>query len=267
MYLQHFGFTAYPFDTDLKAEQLYRSASIEEVAKRLEHLIELRGIALITGEAGCGKTTACRQAVANLHRGLYRVCYASLTTGSVLDTLNVIACAMALPEQRRRSGAWHAIRSEAIRLTQEKKQLPVLIIDEAHHLRNEVLEDLRELTNFELDSQRRMCMLLVGLTELRRRLAMSMHESLAQRIVTQHHFAALTSSETEAYLWHRLQMAGAAELPYFEPNAIEALFNAARGMPRQINRIAHYALLAACLDKAQQVSAEHVEKACAESRL
>ena len=187
MYLQHFGFTAYPFDTDLKAEQLYRSASIEEVAKRLEHLIELRGIALITGEA--------------------------------------------------------------------------------HHLRNEVLEDLRLLTNFELDSQRRMCMLLVGLTELRRRLAMSMHESLAQRIVTQHHFAALTSSETEAYLWHRLQMAGAAELPYFEPNAIEALFNAARGMPRQINRIAHYALLAAFLDKAQQVSAEHVEKACAESRL
>ena len=202
MYLQHFGFTAYPFDTDLKAEQLYRSASIEEVAKRLAHLIELRGIALITGEAGCGKTTACRQAVANLHRGLYRVCYASLTTGSVLDTLNVIAGAMALPEQRRRSGAWHAIRSEAIRLTQEKKQLPVLIIDEAHHLRNEVLEDLRLLTNFELDSQRRMCMLLVGLTELtelRRRLAMSMHESLAQRIVTQHHFAALTSSETEAY--------------------------------------------------------------------
>ena len=174
---------------------------------------------------------------------------------------------MALPEQRQRSGAWHAIRSEAIRLTQEKKQLPVLIIDEAHHLRNEVLEDLRLLTNFELDSQRRMCMVLVGLTELRRRLAMSMHESLAQRIVTQHHFAALTGSETETYLQHRLQMAGAAELPYFEPNAIEALFNAARGMPRQINRIAHYALLAAFLDKAQQVSAEHVEKACAESRL
>ena len=157
MYLQHFGFTAYPFEADLKAEQLYRSASIEEVDKRLAHLVELRGIALITGEAGCGKTTACRQAVANLHAGLYRVCYASLTTGSVLDTLNVIADAMALPEQRQRSGAWHVIRSEAIRLTQEKKQLPVLIIDEAHHLRNEVLEDLRLLTNFELDSQRRMC--------------------------------------------------------------------------------------------------------------
>ena len=84
---------------------------------------------------------------------------------------------------------------------------------------------------------------------------------------TQHHIVALTRTETETYLQHRLQMAGAADLPYFEPNAIEAVFDAARGMPRQINRIAHYALLAAFLDKAQQVSAEHVEKACAESRL
>ena len=115
MYLQHFGFTAYPFETDLKAEQLYRSASIEEVAKRLAHLVELRGIALITGEAGSGKTTACRQAVANLHSGLYRVCYAALTTGSVLDTLNVIARrhGLARTASAQRRLARHSQRSDS----------------------------------------------------------------------------------------------------------------------------------------------------------
>ena len=124
------------------------------------------------------------------------------------------------------------------------KQLPILVIDEAQHLRNDVLEDLRLLCNFAMDSENRLCLLLVGLTELRRRLAMAVHESLSQRLIVRHHLNGLDRDELDHYLTHRLRLAG-CELPLFEPCAVEALFQSTRGLPRLINRIAHYALTAA----------------------
>ena len=82
----------------------------------------------------------------------------------------------------------------------EAKQLPILVIDEAQHLRNDVLEDLRLLTNFAMDSENRLCLLLVGLTELRRRLAMAVHESLSQRLIVRHHLNGLDRDELDHYL-------------------------------------------------------------------
>ena len=128
-----------------------------------------------------------------------------------------------------------------------------------------MLEDLRLLTNFTMDSEQRLCLVLVGLTELRRRLAMAMHESLSQRLVVRHHLSGLDRDEVDAYIKHRLRLSG-CELPLFEEPAVEALFQSARGLPRQINRIAHYALSAAALDEARTVNAEHLQRALEELR-
>jgi len=163
----------------------------------------------------------------------------------------------------RRAAAYRAIHTEVSRLVLETKIHPVLVVDEAQHLRNDVLEDLRLLTNYDMDAQRRLCLLLVGLPELRRRLAMAVHESLAQRIVVRYHLGGLTREELPAYLTHRLQLAGCS-LPLFEPPAIEALYQATQGMPRKVNHIAHYALSAAALTKLKQISAEHVQSALEE---
>jgi len=89
---------------------------------------------------------------------------------------------------------------------------------------------------------------------------MAMHESLAQRLVVRHHLAGLDRDEVDAYVRHRLRLAG-CELPLFEPPAVEALFQSARGLPRRINRIAHYALSAAALAEAKTVNAEHLQHA------
>ena len=97
----------------------------------------------------------------------------------------------AFSTERSRATAYRAIRAEITRLVCEARQLPVLVIDEAQHLRNDVLEDLRLLTNFAMDAEHRLCLLLVGLTELRRRLAMAVHESLTQRLVVRHHLPGL----------------------------------------------------------------------------
>ena len=177
-----------------------------------------------------------------------------------------IAWELGLAEERSRATAYRAIRNEVTRLVTEAKQLPVLIVDEAQHLRNDVLEDLRLLTNFNMDADRRLCLLLVGLTELRRRLAMAVHESLSQRLVVRHQIGGLARDELDDYLGHRLRLAG-CELPLFEPPAVEALYQGSRGLPRPVNRIAHYALSAAALAKARTVDATHMQLALDELRL
>ena len=263
MYRKHFALTHFPFEPSLESTALFASATLAEAEARLKHLLELRAIGLLTGEAGGGKTTACRKITAALHPGLYRVFYVSLSTGHVMDMYKSIAWELGLPTERNRAAAFRVIRAEITRLTLERKQRPILIIDEAHHLRNEVLEDLRLLTHYPMDSDNRLCLLLVGLTELRRRLRMAVHESLAQRIVVRYHLAGLTREELPDYLTHRLRLAG-CELPLFEPPAVEALFQASQGMPRKVNRLAHYALTSAALAQARTVTSEHVQTALTE---
>jgi len=260
MYRKHFALTRFPFEGELPPEELFAGTAMAEAEARLKHLLELRAIGLFTGEAGSGKTTVCRKVAATLHPGLYRLCYVPLSTGSVMDMYKSLAWELGLSGVPHRAGAFREIRAEVTRLTHEAKQRVVLVIDEAHHLRNEVLEDLRLLTNYAMDSENRLCLILVGLTELRRRLAMAVHESLAQRIVVRYHFSGLTRAELPEYLTHRLRLAG-CELPLFAPPAIEAMFQATRGLPRKVNLLAHYALSAAALDNARTVTAEHLQAA------
>ncbi|MBE0547827.1 MAG: AAA family ATPase [Rubrivivax sp.] len=138
-----------------------------------------------------------------------------------------IAWQLGLPVERNRASAYRAIHTEVCRPAIECRIHPVLVVDEAQHLRNDVLEDLRLLANYAMDSERRLCLLLVGLTELRRRLA-------------------------------------GTSLPLFEPSAVQALYQATYGLPRKVNLVAHYALSAAALAKARQITAEHVHSALEE---
>lgn len=263
MYRKHFGLTRHPFAKNLEPEDLFVSGATKELDARLRHLLDLRGIGLVTGDVGSGKTTTCRKVTASLHSGVYRVFYVPLSTGNVMDLYKTIAWELGLPTERSRAALYRAIRGEVTRLNLEAKIRPVLIVDEAQHLRSDVLEELRLLTNYEMDSQNRLCLLLVGQSELRRRLSMAVHEALNQRIVVRHHFAGLDREELPLYLTHLLRLAG-TELPLFEPAALEALFQATSGLPRKVNLLAHHTLHAAALARAKAVSAEHVQAAMSE---
>ena len=112
MYLRHFALTRLPFETPAHTDELFESNSRREAEARLHHLIELKGIGLITGEVGSGKTTVCRHVASALHPGLHRVGYVSLTTGNVLDMYKSIAWELGLPTERSRATAYRAIREE-----------------------------------------------------------------------------------------------------------------------------------------------------------
>lgn len=263
MYRKHFGLTQHPFSNEVEPEDLFPAAAAKELEVRLAHLLEMRGIGLVTGDAGSGKTCGARRVLAQLHSSLYRVVYVCLSTGNVLDLYKTISWEMGLPVERSRAALFRQIRGEVTRLVSEARCRPVLVIDEAHHLRPDVLEDLRLLTNYKMDAENRLCLLLLGQTELRRRIAMAVHEALAQRIVVRYHMPALEREELPAYLVHRLRNAG-TELPLFEPAAHEALFQATGGLPRKLNLLAHHALLAAAIACAKTVTADHVQAAMPE---
>lgn len=263
MYRKHFGLTRHPFAKNIEPDDLFLSTPLLEIEARLSHLLELRGIGLVTGESGSGKTTTCRKVVAGLHTGLHRVLYVSLSTGNVMDVYKTIAWELGLPIERNRAALFRQIRNEVTRLCGEARQKPILIVDEAHHLRSDVLEDLRLLTNYAMDSENRLTLVLVGHPELRRRLGMAVHEALSQRVVVRAHVGGLPRDEVLAYLTHLLRLAG-TELDLFEPAAQEALFQASSGLLRKLNLIAHHALMAAALARAKTVTVEHVQSAMSE---
>ena len=138
-----------------QTNELFDSVASREAEARLGHIVDLRGIGLLTGEVGSGKTTVCR----HLTAGLYRIPYVSLPTGNAIDVYKAIAWGSGLFIERSRTTARQAIRYEVSRL----------------------------LTNFAMDAEQRLRLILVGLTELRRRLAMAMHESLALRLLVRLH--------------------------------------------------------------------------------
>jgi len=263
MYLNHFGLTSHPFAKDLSSENLFASAASKELETRLGHLIELRGIGLVTGESGSGKTTVCRKVASTLHTGLYRVFYIPNSTGNVMDLYKSISWELGLPVERSRAALYRSIRAEVTRLCLESHLRPILVVDEAHLLRSDVLEDLRLLTNYEMDSQNRLCLVLLAQPELRRRVGMAVHEALNQRIVVRHHLAGLSIEEVAAYLGHLMRLAG-TELPVFEESAVHAMFQATAGLPRKLNLLGHHALMAAALTGSHTVTAEHVQAALPE---
>lgn len=263
MYRKHFALTCHPFAKELPADALFASAAVIELEARLAHLIELRGIGLVTGDAGSGKTTICRKVAASLHTGLHRLYYVPNSTGNVMDLYKSICWELGLPTERSRSALYRVIRVEVTRLCQETCVRPILVVDEAHHLRSEVLEDLRLLTNYEMDSQNRLCLILVGQTELRRRVNMAVHEALNQRIVVRQQVTGLTSDEVSRYIAHLLARAG-TQMPLFEPQALHAIYQATAGLPRKVNLLAQYALVAAALAGSRTATAAHVEAAMAE---
>jgi type II secretory pathway predicted ATPase ExeA len=137
-------------------------------------------------------------------------------------------------------------------------------VDEAHLLRIEALEELRLLTNYQMDSRDHLTLILVGQAELRRKLGLNINEPLNQRIIMRYHLEGLTRKELPLYLKHCLNRVGVTTPLYSEP-AIEAIYQASKGVPRKVNLLAQGSLMACVAKKAQIVDADHVREAVAET--
>jgi general secretion pathway protein A len=211
------------------------------VKARLQFLVDHQGAGLLTGEVGAGKSTAARTFTTSLNPNLYKILYLHWTAGSALDLLRQLAFLLDLVPAHGRGDLTRQISDTIVRLNQSKKQHPILIGDEAQLLPHAALEQLPLLLNFDMDSSHYLTLLLVGQPLLRRTLSLAMHEPLRQRIAVQYHLEGLSREELDAYLAHQLKAAGVSQ-PLFDDTARQALYQASKGIPRKINKLARAAL-------------------------
>jgi len=265
LYNTAFGFTHLPFQRTLSGDQLFRPPVLDELHLRLCHLVDTRAIGLLTGEPGSGKSTALRRLREELHPDQVRALYLHDTLVNPADFCRSLALALGCQPQWSRAMTFRLIQAEIQRLVAERHLTVLLLIDEAHHLRPEVLNLLPLLTNFDWDSHGRLAVLLAGQSGLRQTLRLSHLEALAQRITIRFALRGFDRDTTRLYLDHRLKIAG-VDRPLFTEPAYEALFNASQGVMRRIDALAHHALAVAATARARLVEPDHVVKAAEELR-
>ena len=258
-YTARYGLEFNPFLKNSK-EVLIETQEYKEVLFRLNYLLATKGFGLLTGSAGRGKTTAIRNWSAGLNPSLYKVVYSSLSTLTVNDFYRNLASELGAQPAFRKTDNFKIIQNEINRLVLEKRQTPVIIIDEANYIGNAVLNDLKMLFNFEMDSRDRAAVLLAGLPKLNATLGLGIHEPLRQRIVMNYNLEGITKEEGHYYITGKLKGAGCNQT-VFEDAAIEAILNAADGTPRMINKYCNQSMLIGDSSKANIITTDIVMQA------
>lgn len=236
-----YGMEFNPFLKNSK-EILYEGSEFKEAKFRLDYLAKTKGFGLLTGAPGRGKTTLVRSWSSELNPSLYKVVYTSLSTVTVNDFYRNLAASLGAEASYRKTENFHIIQGEINRLALDKRKTPVIIIDEANYIKNAVLNDLKILFNFEMDSRDRAVILLVGLPQLNNTLQLSIHEPLRQRIIMNYNLDGYSKDEGRAYIEQKLKKAGCTD-PVFDENAIEAILNASDGTARMISKLCNASLV------------------------
>lgn len=256
----HFGFTHTPFTQDIPVTGLFLSESHKDLVARLSATIRKGAIACITGDIGAGKSTAVRATVASLHTGAFRVTYLPHPTTSAKDLFRSLLREMGIQPPWNASDARDKLREVMQGQKQEQGRLTVLVLDEAQLMPGVLLDELRTLWNFQMDTAPAFSLVLVGQPEFTRTLASVAHESFAQRVSLRYHLTGLNRKETENYVTHHLELAGIHH-PLFSQGALTHLFDHSRGLPRKINAICLRSLEIAALQDKRLVENEDVELA------
>ena len=163
-YTSRYGLEFNPFLKNSK-DILVETQEFKELRFRLDYLLATRGFGLLTGSPGRGKTTAIRSWATHLNPSLYKVVYSSLSTLTVMEFYRNLAVELGIQPAHRKVENFRRIQDEINRLVLEKRITPVIIIDEANYISGSILNDLKILFNFEMDSRDRVVVLLAGLPQ------------------------------------------------------------------------------------------------------
>lgn len=258
MYTEYFGLKEKPFSKTPDPRFLYHSPKHAEALARLLHAVEEQDIVLLTGDIGSGKTTLSRAFIDLLDESYYPLLIINprLSPSQLLQT---VALRLGMEDVSRfRHGILEGINARLYELYEAARR-PVLIIDEAQLIPGTAtFEELRLLTNFQLDDRNLLSVVLIGQTELRERLNKKPYRALRQRIGMQYHLGPLDAEEVAAYVRHRLMIAG-REAPLFTGEALALLFEHSEGIPRRINTIAGNALVEGFGRSAELIGPEIIE--------
>ncbi len=242
MFESYYGFTATPFTRTVAPAALFPSEQHNELLARLQYLVKNRGFGLVTGEIGAGKSTAIRALAACLDPSRHQMLYVSQSGLSPRILYRELCLQMGLNPAFHAADARRQITQALWDAHRNHDKQPVIVIDEGHLLSPALLEEIRFLTNFHMDSASPMALCLVGQTELRQRLRLQTFEAITQRVNMRYHLTGLSDLETKAYIQHHLKVAGVNHA-LFSDEAVRLIYQFAKGIPRRINNLCTACLL------------------------
>lgn len=242
----HYGFTVMPFTSAIPVPGLFGSAAHNEAVARLRWLISARGLGVLTGEVGSGKTVAVRAAADGLDASRNTLIYLPNPQIGTRGIHGAVATALGQPPRFHHATLIPQVEAALAAEADERNRHVILAIDESHLMSGDQLEAVRMLTNHDLDSRSPLTILLIGQPTLRRRLRVGDMAALDQRIALRYHIPAppLSPPEASGYIRRHLEHAGRSDT-LFSDDAVQVIHSHARGLPRAINRLAITALLAA----------------------
>jgi general secretion pathway protein A len=260
MYKEFYGLRANPFNVNPDPRYLFLTRHTEEALACLTYGIQSRkGFVLLTGEVGTGKTTLINKLLEWLRLQQVATAFIFNSRLNVPQFLDYMMADFGIPcDSKAKSQIllrlynWLLDRYRA-------GETAVLIVDEAQNLTDEVLEEIRMLTNLETFTEKLLQIVLVGQPELEQRLKQPQLRQLRQRLTLRAKTHALTLEETKAYVQQRLRIAGSNGQQIFDPEAVTAIHRYASGIPRIINLLCEHCLVSSFVDQQKIVAPAVVE--------
>lgn len=223
------------------------------------------GFVVITGDVGAGKTTLVARLLATIDPLRVRAVAVAFTQLDGDDMLRAIADQLGIASNGVPAASLATAIERNCAEAARSGQRTLLIVDEAQNLDHAALETLRMLSNVAVNGQAMVQILLLGQPEFGDRIGSAPEfEQLRQRVIAAHHLGPMTADEVRPYLEHRLRVAGSTGRPAFDDGAVTALFAAAGGIPRKLNRLAGRAVMAAGLDRRDVIDAAAIAQVAAE---
>ena len=256
--LGHFNLSEQPFSKEISTDRLLSLPSIHSALKTLELLVETKGIGCLTGKSGTGKSCLIRMLIAGMHTGLVNPVYLCHTSIGVMEFYTHLSTALGLAPAGRRAAMFRSVQERVYCLHRSSRIHTVLIIDEAHLLSNEILKELRLLSNFEVDSLNAMTILLCGQQSLLQKFGLSILESLANSITISVSTDGLPKEETFSYVEQRISSCGGNPAT-FTKGALNLIHQASVGVLRSVGTIATAGLGKAFAGDSPTVEIEHVQ--------
>jgi len=263
MFEAYYGFERTPFARAIAPGALFASAQHKELLARLTYTVSHRGFALVTGEIGSGKSTAVRALAAGLDPARHQLLYVAQSGLTPRHLYRELCLQMSIQPAFHAADARRQLMAALRDSAHKYERQPVVVIDEAHLLSPPLLEEIRFLTNYQMDSASPMALCLIGQGELRRRLRLQVFEAIVQRITMRYHLSGLTEQETGEYIHHHLKVAGLSH-PLFSDDAARLIYQYTKGIPRQVNNLCTATLLAGFAGQRKLIDESTVKQALLE---